>query len=147
LLKLVDLDDRADSKVKTYSGGMKRRLEIARGLLHQPHVLFLDEPTLGLDTQTRTLLWDYVKRLNKSQNMSVFFTTHYIEEAERVATRIAFIDHGKIITTGTAKELMKQTGTKSLEEAYLSFTGKEIREESASGNDHMRMRMRARRMR
>lgn len=147
LMKLVDLDDRADSKVKTFSGGMKRRLEIARGLLHQPHVLFLDEPTLGLDTQTRTLLWDYVKRLNKSEKMSVFFTTHYIEEAERVASRIAFIDHGKIITTGTAAQLKKQTGTKTLEEAYLVITGKEIREEAVNPRDSMRARVRARRMR
>ncbi len=147
LLEMVDLADRRDSMVKTFSGGMKRRLEIARGLLHEPHVLFLDEPTLGLDTQTRNLLWDYVKRLNKEKAMSVFFTTHYIEEAEKVADRIAIIDHGKIIVIGTSKDLMKQTKTKTLEDAYLALTGKNIREESVDENDARRSRMRARRMR
>ena len=147
LLDLVDLGERQDSKVKTFSGGMKRRLEIARGLLHHPSVLFLDEPTLGLDTQTRTMLWDYVRRLNQEKDMSVFFTTHYIEEAEKVATRIAIIDHGQIITTGTAAELKKQTKTKTLEDAYLTITGRDIREETGGRGDTRRAHMRARRMR
>lgn len=147
LLKLVELDTRRDSRVKTFSGGMKRRLEIARGLLHHPHVLFLDEPTLGLDTQTRNLLWDYVKRLNKSENMTIFLTTHYLEEAEMVADRIAIIDHGKIIATGTTAELLKQTGSKNLEAAYLSLTGKSLRDEEVNANEAFRMRGRARRMR
>ncbi|MGH7157125.1 MAG: ATP-binding cassette domain-containing protein, partial [Candidatus Saccharimonadales bacterium] len=101
LLKLVDLWERRDSYVKTYSGGMRRRLEIARGLLHHPKILFLDEPTLGLDTQTRNLLWDYVRKLRDSEGMTIFFTTHYMDEAEEVADRIAIIDHGKIVATGT----------------------------------------------
>src|SRR5664279_3447623 len=79
LLKLVDLWERRDSYVKTYSGGMRRRLEIARGLLHHPKILFLDEPTLGLDTQTRNMLWDYVKKLSDNEGMTIFFTTHYLE--------------------------------------------------------------------
>jgi ABC-2 type transport system ATP-binding protein len=130
--------------VKTYSGGMKRRLEIARGLLHHPHVLFLDEPTLGLDTQTRNLLWDYVKQLSDKEGMTIFFTTHYLEEAEQVADRIAFIDHGEIIARGTAKELEKQTNTKTLEQAYLQLTGKQLRDEEANSSDRRRLRMRAR---
>src|SRR5262249_37293054 len=135
LLELVELWDRKDTLVKNYSGGMKRRLEIARGLLHHPHVLFLDEPTLGLDTQTRNLLWDYVKRLSREESMTVFFTTHYLEEAEAVADRIAIIDHGKLIALGTSAQLTKQTGTKTLEQAYLELTGKTVRDEAADKNE------------
>src|SRR3970040_551251 len=126
LMKLVELWERRDSKVKTFSGGMRRRLEIARGLLHHPKVLFLDEPTLGLDTQTRNLMWDYVKKLSQNEGMTIFFTTHYLDEAEDVAQRIAIIDHGKIVASGTTRQLTKQTKTKSLEEAYLKLTGEEI---------------------
>ena len=144
LLDLVELSERQTSPVKTFSGGMKRRLEIARGLLHQPQILFLDEPTLGLDTQTRKLLWNYVQKMNHDNGMTIFFTTHYIEEAEMVADRIAIIDHGSIVTIGTTKELTKQTGTKTLEEAYLQLTGKEIRDEAASAGDRSRLRHRAR---
>lgn len=144
LLTFVELWDRRDAMVKTYSGGMKRRLEIARGLLHHPSILFLDEPTLGLDPQTRNHMWQYVKELSKKEHMTVFFTTHYMEEAERVAHRIAIIDHGKIVTIGTAAELKKQTKTESLEDAYLSLTGKSIREEEGTRADIMRMIGRAR---
>jgi len=147
LLKLVELWDRRDSLVRTFSGGMKRRLEIARGLLHHPKVLFLDEPTLGLDAQTRNLLWEYVGRLSQEKNMTVLFTTHYLEEAEANADRIAFIDHGKIITIGTAKQLMNQTKTTSLEGAYLKLTGKQIRDAEANPHDGWRERHRARAMR
>jgi ABC-2 type transport system ATP-binding protein len=140
LMRLVDLWGRKDSYVKTYSGGMRRRLEIARGLLHHPKILFLDEPTLGLDTQTRNLLWDYVAKLSKSEGMTIFFTTHYLEEAENVADRIAIIDHGKIIATGTAKELAKQTNTKSLEQAYLELTGKTVRDETSLANNGLNVR-------
>ena len=147
LLNLVELDKRQNSQVKTFSGGMKRRLEIARGLLHHPHVLFLDEPTLGLDTQTRNLLWDYVKKLNKSENMTIFLTTHYLEEAEMVAGRIAIIDHGKIIASGTTSELLKQTESKNLEEAYLKLTGKSLRDEEVNASEAFRMRARSRRAR
>jgi ABC-2 type transport system ATP-binding protein len=139
LLKLLELSDRADSYVKTFSGGMIRRLEIARGLLHQPKILFLDEPTLGLDTQTRTLLWSYVTKLSREVGMTVFFTTHYLEEAEEVASRIAIIDHGKIVASGTVAELKAQTKADSLENAYLALTGTAIREEKAESNSRMRM--------
>lgn len=140
LLELVDLWGRKDSFVKTYSGGMRRRLEIARGLMHHPKILFLDEPTLGLDTQTRNLLWDYVKKLSDSEGMTIFFTTHYLEEAEGVADRIAIIDHGKIIATGTSKQLAKQTKTKNLEQAYLELTGRTVRDETSMANNGLNVR-------
>ncbi|OGL25934.1 multidrug ABC transporter ATP-binding protein [Candidatus Saccharibacteria bacterium RIFCSPHIGHO2_12_FULL_49_19] len=140
LLKLVGLSERKDSFIKTFSGGMRRRLEIARGLLHHPKVLFLDEPTLGLDTQTRNVLWDYVRKLSKSEGMTIFFTTHYLDEAEEIAERIAIIDHGKIVAVGTVKELTKKTKTKTLEQAYLKLTGESIRDETSDANDGLNMR-------
>jgi len=138
LLKYVDLFDRKDDMVKTFSGGMKRRLEIARGLLHSPEVLFLDEPTLGLDVQTRNFLWEYIKEMNKKKNLTVFFTTHNMEEAERIATRIAIIDRGKILSNGTVSEIKKSTKTKTLEKAFLKLTGYEIRKQSAGSLDRIR---------
>jgi ABC-2 type transport system ATP-binding protein len=135
LLRFVELEDRKNSLVKEFSGGMKRRLEIARGLLHHPKVLFLDEPTIGLDPQTRNHMWTYLQELNKSEGITVFFTTHYMEEADRNAQRIAVIDHGQIIARGTAAELKAQTNKNSLEDAFLELTGKNIREEEASGTD------------
>ena len=138
LLRLVELWDRKDDYVKNFSGGMRRRLEIARGLIHHPAVFFLDEPTLGLDPQTRNSIWEYIHMLNKTENITVFFTTHYMEEAERSARRIAIIDHGKIIETGTAQELMIKTGKDNLEDAFLALTGKAIRHEEASSVDRFR---------
>ena len=114
-----------------FSGGMKRRLEIARGFLHTPKILFLDEPTLGLDPQSRNQLWTHVKHLNETERLTVFLTTHYMDEAERVAHRIAIIDHGKIVAQGTPQELKEQTGTDSLEGAFLALTGSTIRDERA----------------
>ena len=147
LLEIVELSDRRDSQVKTFSGGMRRRLEIARGLLHHPSIFFLDEPTTGLDPQTRNQIWEYIKDLNKKEGITIFFTTHYMEEADRYTQRIAIIDHGKIITSGTPAELKKQTKTNNLEDAFLSLTGRKIREEEGSGTDLRRMRhmMRGRR--
>jgi ABC-2 type transport system ATP-binding protein len=142
LLKFVELWDRKDNLVKNFSGGMKRRLEVARGLIHHPKILFLDEPTLGLDPQTRNHIWTYIKDLNKEEGMTVFFTSHYMEEAERVAQRIAIIDNGKIISQGTPMELKQSTKTTSLEDAFLAITGKTIREEEANSLDRMRMRRR-----
>jgi ABC-2 type transport system ATP-binding protein len=138
LLKQFELWDRRDDFVKQFSGGMKRRLEIARGLLHTPKILFLDEPTLGLDPQSRNQLWTHVKKMNETEKTTVFLTTHYMDEADRVAHRIAIIDHGRIIAQGTAADLKESTGTESLEGAFLALTGESIRDESASSVDAMR---------
>jgi ABC-2 type transport system ATP-binding protein len=145
LLKFVELWERRNELVKNFSGGMKRRLEVARGLIHHPKILFLDEPTLGLDPQTRSHIWTYIKDLNKEEGMTVFFTTHYMEEADRVAHRIAIIDNGKIVSQGTPAELKQNTKTNLLEDAFLAITGKTIREEEVNSLDRMRMRRRFRR--
>jgi ABC-2 type transport system ATP-binding protein len=139
LLRTFDLWDKRDIFVKTFSGGMKRRLEIARGLLHTPKILFLDEPTLGLDPQSRNQLWTQVKHLNETERVTVFLTTHYMDEADRVAHRIAVIDHGKIVAQGTPQALKEQTQSETLEQAFLSLTGNTIRDERADvAADQMR---------
>jgi ABC-2 type transport system ATP-binding protein len=209
LLRLVELDDRTDSLVKTFSGGMRRRLEIARGLLHEPEVLFLDEPTLGLDPQTRNHLWDYIRNLNHTKGITIILTTHYMDEADRLCDRVAIIDHGKIIALDTPDalkgrvgddvvtvttpdaariatevtapwiagtdhhngevtirlqsaekhitELIRTFGEReyevtsvsirkpTLEDVFLHFTGKTIREEEATGPNRLRMKMMGRR--
>lgn len=142
LLKFVELWDRKDSLVKDFSGGMKRRLEIARGLIHHPKILFLDEPTIGLDPQTRNHIWSYIKNLNKEEGMTVFLTTHYMEEADRVAQRVAVIDHGKIVAQGTSQELKEKTGVQSLEDAFLKLTGTTIRAEESTPTERLRQRRR-----
>jgi ABC-2 type transport system ATP-binding protein len=109
VLKFVDLYERKDDLVKKFSGGMKRRLEVARGLIHRPRVLFLDEPTLGLDPQSRANLWEFITELPERHKVTIFMTTHYMEEAE-VCKRIAIIDNGKIIASGTPEELKKTVG-------------------------------------
>jgi ABC-2 type transport system ATP-binding protein len=139
LLGFVELWERRNNLVREFSGGMKRRLEIARGLLHHPKVLFLDEPTLGLDPQTRNHMWSYLRNLNQTEGTTIFFTTHYLEEAERIAQRIAIIDHGKIVAIGTVAELKNQTNAASLEKAFLKLTGSEIREELGKGYGSARM--------
>jgi ABC-2 type transport system ATP-binding protein len=138
LLKLFELWDRRDDQVKKFSGGMKRRLEIARGFLHTPRILFLDEPTLGLDPQSRNQLWSIVKRVNEAEKVTVMLTTHYMDEADRVAHRIGIIDHGKLVTQGTPTEIKEQTGTQTLEDAFLKLTGSTIRDEAANSADAMR---------
>jgi ABC-2 type transport system ATP-binding protein len=105
VLKLVELDERADDILRTYSGGMRRRLELARGLIHYPKVLFLDEPTLGLDPQTREHIWAYVRELKKTHDITVVLTTHYMDEADRLSDRIAIMDYGKIIALDTSAKL------------------------------------------
>ncbi|HWQ65554.1 MAG TPA: ATP-binding cassette domain-containing protein [Methanospirillum sp.] len=203
LLKLVELEGRTNDIVKTFSGGMRRRLEIARGLLHHPVVLFLDEPTLGLDPQTRNHLWQYIADLNTEHGITIILTTHYMEEADRLCNRIAIIDNGKIIALDTPANLKDGIGgdvvtirspsptaivevlkepwitrieqhnelvtinlqnaelhvstivtllnqnrisidsisihKPTLEDVFLSFTGKTIRDEEADGKDTMRM--------
>lgn len=109
-LELVELTDRADHLVRTYSGGMRRRLEIARGLIHRPKVLFLDEPSLGLDPQTRERIWDYIEGMAERENMTIILTTHYMEEADRLCDRVAIIDFGKIKVEGSPSELKNSLG-------------------------------------
>jgi ABC-2 type transport system ATP-binding protein len=138
LLKLFELWERRGEQVKKFSGGMKRRLEIARGFLHTPKILFLDEPTLGLDPQSRNQLWGHVKKVNETEGVTVFLTTHYMDEADRVAHRIGVIDHGKLVAQGTPKAIKEQTGAESLEDAFLKLTGSTIRDESAGSADQMR---------
>jgi ABC-2 type transport system ATP-binding protein len=138
LLKLFELWERRKDRIKQFSGGMKRRLEIARGLLHTPKILFLDEPTLGLDPQSRNQLWTHVKNLNESEQVTVFLTTHYMDEADRVADRIAVMDHGRIVAQGSPAELKQQTNSDSLEQAFLALTGSSIRDESAGSADQLR---------
>jgi len=209
VLKLVELDDKANIQVRAYSGGMKRRLEIARGFIHDPKVLFLDEPTIGLDPQTRRKIWDYILHLNEREKVTIILTTHYMEEADELCDRIAIIDHGKIIKVDTSEKLkdslggdvikigtnkpkelvalvkkkkiavsaMEHDGTveitakdgskalpriiefakgakidieystlkrSTLEDVFISLTGKEIRDEQASGADQMKQKWRAR---
>ena len=110
LLKLVELTDFKDKRVETYSGGMRRRLELACGLINTPRLFFLDEPTLGLDVQTRGAIWNYIKLLKKQYDMTIFMTTHYLEEADVLCDRIAIIDHGKIIIEGTPEALKESLG-------------------------------------
>ena len=110
LLKLVELTDAADRKVSTYSGGMRRRLELASGLINYPKLLFLDEPTLGLDVQTRTAVWNYIRTLKQDYHMTLFLTTHYLEEADALCNRIAIIDHGRIVKIGAPTELKESIG-------------------------------------
>ena len=110
VLKLVDLQDKKDVLVKNYSGGMKRRLEIARGLMHYPTVLFLDEPTLGLDAQTRRAIWEYIKKMNKEEGTTIFLTTHYMDEADFLCDRIGIIDRGKILVINSIENLKNSVG-------------------------------------
>lgn len=142
MLELVELYDRRNDFVKHFSGGMKRRLEVARALSHHPKIIFLDEPTLGLDPQTRNHIWGYLQLLASQKRITVFFTTHYMEEAERVADEIAIIDQGKIVAQGTASALKELTQKTSLEDAFIALTGHVIREESSSTMDNMRIRRR-----
>jgi ABC-2 type transport system ATP-binding protein len=204
LLELVELSDKKDIMVENFSGGMKRRLEIARGLLHQPQVLFLDEPTLGLDPQTRRHIWEYIGRLNRDTKVTIILTTHYMDEADVLCHRVAIIDRGRISVIDTPTQLKRQIGGEvisiktedefypeqpwiksvnkhdgyinltveesdkklsslmkiaqekeiaidsitihkpTLEDVFLHFTGKTIREEEASWADEVRMRRRSR---
>jgi ABC-2 type transport system ATP-binding protein len=207
-LQIVNLEKQSKAIVKTFSGGMKRRLEIARGLVHEPKILFLDEPTIGLDPQTRASIWEHIKQLNKEKKITIILTTHYMDEADQVCDKIAIIDSGKIIAKGTPESLknsmggdiislacnvskkciesmqkiswiktikthdgfldvtvekgeekipellrlMEKNGIKidsvnlrkpSLDDVFLHYTGKTIREEETSGKEAMRLRRRA----
>ena len=138
LLKFVDLWGRKDDLTKVFSGGMKRRLEIARALMHNPKIIFLDEPTVGLDPQTRNHIWNYIKELNSREKITVFFTTHYMEEAEKISNDVSIIDRGKIIAQASPENIKKKTGARTLEEAFLSMTGRDIRAEENNSIVNMR---------
>ena len=114
LLALVELEEAANRRVSTYSGGMKRRLELARGLMTEPEVLFLDEPTLGLDPQNRASIWDYLRNLKEQRGLTLLLTTHYMDEAEHLADRVGIIDQGRIVVEGTPRELIDQMGSDSI---------------------------------
>ncbi|MFC2068467.1 ATP-binding cassette domain-containing protein [Chloroflexota bacterium] len=124
LLALVELEDAADRRAGTYSGGMKRRLELARGLMTEPEVLFLDEPTLGLDPQNRVKIWDYILNLKERSGLTVLLTTHYMDEAEKLADRVGIIDHGHIIIEGTPSELIDQMGADTIRISGQGDSGK-----------------------
>ena len=139
ILELVELDDRADDLLRTYSGGMRRRLELGRGLIHYPKVLFLDEPTVGLDPQTRDHIWKYIRELKKAHDITVVLTTHYMDEADRLSDRIAIMDHGKIVILDSPPKLketlegdvivVRANNVKALSElvtAWLGFDKKQI---------------------
>lgn len=114
LLKLVELEEAADRRTNTYSGGMKRRLELARGLITNPEVLFLDEPTQGLDLQNRSNIWEYIRSLKNNTNLTLLMTTHYMEEAEALADRVGIMDHGKIVVEGSPRELIDEMGADNI---------------------------------
>ncbi|MEX2043607.1 MAG: ABC transporter ATP-binding protein [Patescibacteria group bacterium] len=124
LLKAFSLEDKRTASVRALSGGMRRRLVIARALMHKPRMLILDEPTAGVDVELRLELWHYMKRINR-QGTTILLTTHYIEEAEQLASRVALINHGEIIDIGTVPELKKRHKKKTLEDVYLKVVGRE----------------------
>ncbi|MCL2288502.1 MAG: ATP-binding cassette domain-containing protein [Candidatus Bathyarchaeota archaeon] len=143
ILKLIELEDRADDLLRTYSGGMRRRLEIGRGLIHQPKVLFLDEPTVGLDPHTRDHIWRYIKELKEANDITVVLTTHYMDEADRLSDRIAIMDHGKIVVLDTPQKLkatlegdvvvVKSNNNEALEELLVklfNFTNQHVEKDT-----------------
>ena len=143
VLHMVGLYSKKDTIVRTFSGGMKRRLEIARGLMHSPKILFLDEPTTGLDPQTRKYIWDYIVSLSKREKITVFLTTHYMDEAE-ICQRIGIIDYGKIVDLDTPGVLKNKYNVSSLNEVFLEATGRDIREEESDDRERLGQFIRAR---
>ena len=131
VLQWVELWERRDSIVKTFSGGMKRRLEVARGLMHQPRILFLDEPTIGLDPQTRYRIWSTIEQLRAEHRVTLFLTTHSMEEASR-CDRVAILDHGRLLALDAPQRLIAQHGSKNLEEVFLKLTGQGFRDAEVS---------------
>ena len=129
LLNKMGLSEDAKRKAAKYSGGMKRRLSLILALIHDPQVIFLDEPTVAMDPQSRHAVWDFIQEL-KTQNKTIILTTHYMEEAEELCDRVGIIDHGKLIALGTPKDLIAKNNVKNLEEVFIKLTGRNMREES-----------------
>ena len=143
LLRLVRMDGRKDGLVRTFSGGMKRRIEIVRGLLHHPKVLFLDEPTIGLDPQTRSLIWGYLNNLRGQEDITIFLTTHYLPETDN-CDRVAIMNHGKIVTIGSPSELKKKYQKDSMDQVFIEATGHGISDEELSEDAQARTRFKQR---
>ncbi len=143
VLNMVGLYSKKSHIVRTFSGGMKRRLEIARGLMHNPKILFLDEPTTGLDPQTRQHIWDYILDLSRRDKITVFLTTHYIDEAE-ICQRVGIIDYGRIVALDTPAALKNKYDAASLNDVFLEVTGRDIREEESDGKERLGRFLRAR---
>jgi ABC-2 type transport system ATP-binding protein len=143
VLNMVGLYSKKDYIVRTFSGGMKRRLEIARGLMHSPKILFLDEPTIGLDPQTRKYIWDYILNLSQREKITVFLTTHYMDEAQN-CHRVGIIDHGKIVSLDTPSALKNKYTLSSLNDVFLEVTGRDIREEESDEKERLGQFLRAR---
>ena len=129
LLKLMDLQEVADKRARNYSGGMKKRLDLASILVHKPKLLFLDEPTTGLDPQSRTVIWEYLEKLNKEENITMFLTTQYMDEADRLCRKLSIIDNGRIVISGSPKELKQQVGADSIKLSYENGESKEVTNE------------------
>lgn len=127
MLELAQLGDRANSRVETFSGGMKRRLAIARALLHDPSVIYLDEPTLGVDVQSRHVIWDYIRQM-RAEGRTVLITTNYLEESDQLCDRIAVIDHGRLVGLDSPDGLKRAHGASTMDEVFLSLTGKGLRD-------------------
>lgn len=127
LIDIVGLKERSKDLVATYSGGMRRRLEMARGLMHKPYILFLDEPTIGLDPQSRRVMWELLQKIRTETKLTIFITTHYMEEADVLCNKVAIIDFGKIMALDSPSDLKKKIGG-SLEDVFIHYTGKSIRE-------------------
>ena len=136
LLERFGLADAADRIAKGYSGGMKRRLGITMGLVHRPRVLFLDEPTTGLDPEVRAAMWNEIRELAEGERMTILLTTHYLEEADQLAQSLAIVDRGKVVAAGTPEELKRAQGASSLDEVYLRYAGRSFQQadERTNGN-------------
>jgi ABC-2 type transport system ATP-binding protein len=139
LLALVQLTAWRDRLVGTFSGGMRRRLEIARSLIHRPAVLFLDEPTTGLDPASRQAMWEMIRALQQASGLTLFLTTHYMDEADELCDRIAICDHGRIVASGSPEELKRAVGGRTLEDVFLAYTGRGLRD-NADGDARVDVR-------
>ena len=127
-LQILGLEENKNQQIRTFSGGMKRRINLIAGLLHHPKLLILDEPTVGIDVQSKTAIINHLKKINKEHGTSIFYTSHHLDEAQDFCTHIAIIDEGKLITEGETNEVIKKNNCKTIEEVYLNITGQKFRD-------------------